>query len=167
MEIHNIEKDRLRYSIQRFDQFYDSVNNKCAVFLGLSTFIVGGLIATYPSFVEKIEATAWVNVFMGLLIGVGILNMLITVRASTPFLSRGKDSLYYYGAISCLKLDQFERQSAGCNEEEELGDLRAQAHQLAIGLEGKFRKLRWSGHLFTLQFLLLIPTVALLLLNLK
>ncbi len=39
-----MEFERLIFCINRYDHYYDSVNNKSNVFLVISTFIVGGLI---------------------------------------------------------------------------------------------------------------------------
>ena len=38
------EKDRLEYTINRFDHYFDSVNNKSAVYIAINTFITGGII---------------------------------------------------------------------------------------------------------------------------
>ena len=39
-----MEKDRLKYTINRFDHYFDSVNNKSAVYIAINTFITGGII---------------------------------------------------------------------------------------------------------------------------
>lgn len=162
-----MEKERLKFCIERFDHYYDSVNNKCAVFLGLSTFIVGGLIAAYPSFLEKVNHNLWVHLFMGALISLGLAIMIIVIQASTPFMSKGTGSLHYFGSISSLDLFTFEQRSSGCQDADELKDLLAQVHQLSHGLTSKFQKLKLAGLLFTIQFYLFIPTLILLLTNLK
>ena len=161
------EKDRLKFTIERYDHYYDSINNKCGVFLALSTFIVGGLIAAYPSFLNKVNANIWVHLSTASLIAIGLGIMILVVRASTPFLMDDKDSLFYFHAVGSQSTGVFSQRSKACSAEEELQDLRIQVHQLASGLTAKFRALRVAGILFTVQFLLFIPALILLITNLK
>jgi len=163
-----MEKERLKFCIGRFDDYYNSINNKSAVFLGLSTFIVGGLVSAYPAIIKLVTCGFFIHALLLSLIGLGVANMIIVIGASTPFLSRGVESLHYFGAISCLKHDVYCNKSSGCcTEEDELRDLRTQVHQLAIGLSGKFGKMRVAGILFTIQFVLFIPLIIIIVCNIK
>lgn len=163
-----MEKERLLFCIDRFDHYYDSVNNKSSVFLGLSTFIVGGLVAGYFALPAIVNCTFWICYLMMLLILIGIIIMIVVVLAATPYSSDGIESLHYFGSISCQKHDDFCAKSAGpVSLDDELLDLRQQVHQLACGLSSKFIKLRWAGNLFTAQFILFIPLLILILTNLK
>jgi hypothetical protein len=163
-----MEKERLKYCIDRFDHYYDSVNNKSSVFLGLSTFIVGGLVAGYFVIDPVVNCGFWVHALMTILIGLGVATMIVVIRAATPFLSKDTDSLHFFGSIGCMDAPDFCVKSARLsNEEDELIDLRNQVHQLARGLRGKFRKLKVAGVLFTIQFFLFIPLFIIILCNLK
>jgi len=163
-----MEKERLKFCIERFDHYYDSVNNKSAVFLGLSTFIVGGLVAAYPSVMNLVNCGAPVHIMMLVVIGLGLAIMIIVVMASTPFLTANTDSIHYFGSISCMTKDQYcNKSSITLTEEDELTDLREQVHQLSCGLTNKFKRLKLAGRLFTLQFYLFIPLVLLIICNLK
>lgn len=163
-----MEKERLKYCIDRFDHYYDSVNNKSSVFLGLSTFIVGGQVAGYFVIDSLVNCGFWAHGLIVLLIGLGVATMIIVVMAATPFLGKKTDSLHYFGAIGCMDSLSFCAKSAAlCTEEDELEDLRIQVHQLAYGLRGKFRKLKTAGLLFTIQFYLFIPLFIIILCNLK
>jgi hypothetical protein len=163
-----MEKERLKYCIDRFDHYYDSVNNKSSVFLGLSTFIVGGLVAGYFVIDPVVNCGFWVHALMIILIGLGVATMIVVIRAATPFLGKDTDSLHFFGSIGCMAASDFCAKSAMlCNEEDELIDLRNQVHQLASGLQGKFRKLKAAGILFTIQFFLFIPLFIIILCNLK
>jgi hypothetical protein len=162
-----MEKERLHFCIQRYDHYYDSVNNKSSVFLGLSTFIVGGLVTGYfvlPSFVNSTFLICWLMVILILL---GIVIMIIVVRAATPFLSRETDSLHYFGFVSSLNHDDFCTKSGNVSDEEELLDLRTQVHQLSSGLSSKFSMLKTAGILFAFQFILFILLFILIIYNLK
>ncbi|QYH40553.1 hypothetical protein GYM62_17755 [Algoriphagus sp. NBT04N3] len=162
-----MEKERLKYCIDRFDAFYDTVNNKSSVFLGLSTFMVGGLIAGYLPIMELIVPTSVFPLLYLSAVGIGLITMIILVFASIPYSGKKSESRYFFGSISSLSADQFYSKSLDCNDEDELIDLRCQVYQLSIGLESKFEKLKWSGWLLTAQFTLLIPIIILILTNLK
>jgi len=163
-----MEKERLRYCIERFDNYYDSVNNKSSVFLGLSTFIVGGLIASYFAITPYVNCGFWTHALMTVLIGLGVSIMIIVIKSTTPFLTKDTDSLHFFGAIASMDGPGFCAKSATpCTDEDELKDLRTQVHQLASGLTGKFKKLKIAGVLFTIQFYLFIPLFFLILCNLK
>ncbi len=163
-----MEKERLKYCIDRFDHYYDSVNNKSSVFLGLSTFIVGGLVAGYFVIAPLVNCGFWVHTLLKVLIGLGVATMIIVILAATPYLGKDTDSLHFFGAIGCMDSTSFCAKSASqCTEEDELNDLRSQVHQLACGLCGKFIKLKDAGILFTIQFCLFVPLFIIILCNLK
>jgi hypothetical protein len=163
-----MEKERLLFCIGRYDHYYDSVNNKSSVFLGLSTFIVGGLIVGFFAIRDFVLCTPWIYLLMIVLILLGIVIMIVVILAATPFISKGTDSLHYFGSIACQTHADFSIKSLGTiSNEDELKDLRAQVHQLACGLSSKFRRLKIAGILFTIQFVLFLPLLMLIIHNLK
>lgn len=162
-----MERERLKYCIGRWDHYYDSVNNKSAVFLGLGTFIVGGLVAAYPAILEKVACNCFIHILMGLLIGIGVAIMIIVIKASIPYLGQDDRSLLYFGTVSSLTEDEFCERSISCTADEDIVDLRKQAHQLSIGLKNKFERLKVAGILFTIQFYLFIPLLLTIIFNLK
>lgn len=163
-----MEKQRLLLCIGRYDHYYDSVNNKSSVFLGLSTFIVGGLTVGFFAIKDFVECTPCIYLLMIALILIGIVIMIIVILAATPFISKDTDSLHYFGSISCQSHEEFCTKSFECiSEEDELKDLRMQVHQLARGLSSKFYRLKTAGVLFTIQFTLFIPLLMLIIHNLK
>lgn len=162
-----MEKERLEFNIQRFDTYYDSVNNKCAVFLALSTFIVGGLATAYSSIINAVDCGLYIHLLLSLVIGIGVVIMLIVIRASTPFLDSKKKSLLYFGSIARMDRENFISKSKASSEQDDLSDLRNQVYDLAAGLRLKFLRLRWAGWLFTGQFILFIPLLIILINNLK
>lgn len=162
-----MEKERLQFCINRFDHYYDSINNKGAVFLGLGTFVLGGLIASYPYLLQNVNCTSWVHISVGLLILLGLINLLIVISASTPHLGNRGSSMFYFASISSLTKESFDEQSASYTAELELTDLRNQARELSLGLNRKFQKLKIAGRLFSVQFILFIPLIILIIKNFK
>lgn len=94
------EEERLRFCIGRFDHYYDSVNNKCAVYLALGTFLVGGLVASYPQLVERFNFGYALYIVMGLILLCGLFSIIIVAWVCIPYLGKGNKSLLYFKSIS-------------------------------------------------------------------
>ncbi len=154
-----MEKERLLLCISRYDHYYDSVNNKSNVLLTLSIFVVGGLVAGYPTLMDKVACNSYLHFLMGALISLGVANLLILTWTSLPFLSKNKTSLFYFGSIANMSVNDFTLKSAARTTDEELADLRLQAHSLATGLQSKFKRLRIAGILLIVQVIFFIPLV--------
>lgn len=163
-----MEKERLKYCIDRFDHYYDSVNNKSSVFLGLSTFIVGGLVAGYFLADQFVDCGFWAHLLMIVLIVLGVVTMIIVVMAATPFFGKDTNSLHFFGSIGCMDINGFcTKSEQTVDDDTQLKDLRHQVHQLACGLQSKFKKLKIAGILFTIQFYLFLPLFIIIIFNLK
>lgn len=161
------EKERLVLCISRFDHYYDSINNKGAVFLGIGTFVVGGLLALFPYLEQKVCFTFWPKFLLIDTILLGLAGIIITILATTPFLVRKVSSQYYFGSIAEMSLLDFGTTSRKFSHNDELDDLRAQVHGLAHGLQSKFQKLRLVALLYVIQFSLFIPLILTLIPNFK
>ena len=160
-----MEKERLEFTINRFDHYYESVNNKANVVLGISTLIVGGLVAFYPTMSKGFDIGFWTYFIYFTMIGVGILIILILIFASIPFLKKSSDSLIYFKAISEMSQLNFVKKSEERTKDEEYLDLRHQTYDLASGLTAKFKKLRVVFILLVIQLIIAIPYIILLITN--
>ena len=162
-----MEKDRLKYTINRFDHYFDSVNNKSAVYIAINTFITGGniVILTQTNIVKDLIILGQVTVWILLL--TGIVNLIILSIASIPFFSTKPKSIYYFGAISKMTQSEFNKTSKNYTEKEELKDLRSQTFVLSQGLTKKFTKLKLAGILLVTQFFMLLLIFMTILINLK
>ena len=162
-----MEKERLKYSMSRFDHYYDSVNNKSAIVLGLSTFIVGALVASCPMLYKYVEVLWSISILYYSCIGLGLSAMLVMIIASIPFLKEDGSSVLFFLSIAKTEYVEFASTSAKLTEDEELDDLRKQNYILARGLTGKFKKLKIACLMITLQFIIFIPLIILIINNLK
>jgi hypothetical protein len=162
-----MEQERLRFSIERFDHYYDSINNKCSVFLTLSTFIVGGLVAGYPWLLEKVDCGICIHLIMAVLLSLGLAIMIVVTFTSIPFLSAPSCSFLFFGDIADRSFQTFADQSKVETDEAAKNDLRGQAHVLATGLTAKFKRLKLVGILMLIQFILFIPLILTIIFNLK
>jgi len=163
-----MEKERLLYNISRFDHYYDSVNNKTAVYIAINSFVVGSLITTYISTIDDILFyTQLFKIITITSVFIGVLTLLILVNASIPYFTKNSKSMYYFGGIGSMVKDEFICCSKELSNKQELKDLRNQVHTLSMGLNKKFMKLKVAGKLLILQFILLVPTLIIIILNNK
>lgn len=157
------EKERLIYTICRFDHYFDSVNNKTAVYIAISTFVLAGNVTALLNILNLFPELGCYKIFQFLLqiglmfngiLGVGTLSFLIV--ASIPFFTQNSNSLYYFGGIGSMDLKKFEDSSKKRNDDDDLKDLRSQVHILSKGLNAKFVKLKIAGILLFIQFTLVL-----------
>lgn len=152
------EYGRLQFTISRLDHYYDSVNNKSAVYLALNTFLTGGIVTIMASSVPFTFPKDLLFVITGfLLIFFGLCSLTILALTSIPFLSGKMQSLYYFGSISSCSSPMFHALSKSRSRKLDLKDLREQTYQLSCGLKSKFNNLRNAGLLLIVQFILLLP----------
>ena len=161
------EYERLKFSIERYDHYYDSINNKLNVYLGLSTFIVSGLIAIYPTLLEKVTCGLVTHLLMITLLSIGLANMIMVIVTSNPYLKGKTGSLLFFADVVAIPENQFSHLSENETDQQALEDMRGQMYRLAEGLNKKFRRLRIAGRLMMIQFLLFVPLVILIIKNIK
>lgn len=162
-----MEKERLKFCIERFDNYFDSINNKSAVFLALGTFIVGGLIASYPWLKLNVNCCFWLYFFLMLSIALGLTSIIIVIIATIPYMSEPSKSMLYFHSICSVDEKSFCKKSSEYTNEEEMSDLRIQVHRLASGLKKKYQRLKIAGMLYAIMFFCLIPLIILIITNLK
>lgn len=157
------EKERLIYSIDRFDHYFDSVNNKTAVYIAISTFILAGNVTAFFNFLKlfpeldcfKIcQLVLQIGLILNSVLGLGTLCFLIL--ASIPFFSKNSNSLFYFGGIGSMDFQEFKKLSQNRTDKDDLKDLRSQVYILSKGLNAKFLKLKISGKLLFVQFALIL-----------
>lgn len=159
--------DHLKFCVERFDHYYDSVNNKSALFLTINTFIVGGLVAIYPSLRNYVDCGACILILLSLILAVGLASIFATLLAGIPFLSKPGKSNLYFGSIAGRERQAFLDDLKTYTSDQQIEDYSAQVHILALGLNRKFEKLQYAGSLIFVEFLLAIPFIILLINNLK
>jgi len=103
-----MEKERLEYTIGRLDHYFDSVNNKTAVYIAINTFITGGVITLITQIKETMAQHFWLLFVVGVILLLGIFSLIILALASIPYISPNTkiDSLYYFGSIGDKKFSK-------------------------------------------------------------
>lgn len=164
--------EHARFIIERFDHYYDAVNAKGSFYIGLNTFIFGGICVGYLGLHTKVIAdnSLWL-LFTGLIV-CNVLSTYFTIMALMPFLKDGEQeqllpSLIYFGGITRYELPYYKEKFNELNDEGMLDELIQQAHCLAKGLDGKYKKLKYAGLLVIAEFILMLPLLFLIIKNLK
>jgi hypothetical protein len=164
--------EHAKFIVERFDHYYDGVNNKGSFYIGLNTFIFGGICVGYLNLHDKTNANFWIWIFfVGLVICNG-LSIFFTIRALMPFLKdthrkTESPSLIYFGGIARHELPYFKEKFNAANADSLLDDLIQQAHCLAIGLDSKYKNLKRASHFVVAQFIVMLPLLFLIIKNLK
>jgi hypothetical protein len=154
-----MEKERLEYTMTRLDHYYDSVNNKTAVYIAINTFITGGTITLLTQIQDLLDKEIWLLIFLAAIIVFGVGSLILLALASMPYLSPKTEieSLYYFASIAEKSSDEFFDLSKEQGKKGDTKDLRTQVYVLSKGLKSKFKKLKWACGLLIIQFVLLAP----------
>lgn len=165
--MNKLENERLIFNVNRFDHYYDTINNKIAVYIAINTFLLGGVLGAYFTINCKIINSEEMFLYLMICITlVGLATIAVLIYASVPFLNYKSSSLYYFGTIAQNTLEEYKEKSKKRNEKEDLSDLREQVYFLSQGLNKKFTILKWTGYSMLFQVIVLV-FVALIIFNNK
>lgn len=162
--------EQSRFIINRFDHYFDSINNKGVFYITINTFLLGALLSQIGLVIKSGNDSWWIYAFVFGLILMNISSTILTILSINPFKGPKCDepsSLIYYNDIACRDVNKFKAEYEIQTEESMNGDFANQVHQLAVGLKKKFDRLRYAGVLLLLQFVLLIPIVVVTILSVK
>lgn len=151
------EKERLYFNINRFDHYFDTINNKLAVYIAINTFILGGLVGTYFTINSKITTyKIGIDFFIISDVLIGLFTIAVLIYASVPFLDYNSSSLYYFGTIAQNTFEEYRKKTKDSDEKKDLKDLREQVYFLSKGLKKKFTILKWTGFSMLFQVIVLV-----------
>lgn len=159
------EKERLNFNVTRFDHYYDTINNKIAVYIGINTFLLGSVLGAYLTINNKIiNCKSELDFLIETFTFIGLITIAVLIYASVPFLNYKSSSLYYFGTIAKNTLEEYKTRSKERDEKGDLKDLREQVYFLSKGLKKKFTILKWTGYSMLFQVIVLV-LVAILIFN--
>jgi hypothetical protein len=156
------KNEHIKFTIERFDHSYDSVNNKGAFYIGLNTFILSGVSAGFLSLYSKLYSDILLSfLFISILI-CNISSIYFTIKAIMPFLKSKTDqnanpSLFYFGDVAKHTLSNYKERITKATIDNITDDLIDQAHCLATGLKAKYSNLKNAGRFVLFQFIIIIP----------
>jgi hypothetical protein len=162
--------EQSRFIINRFDHYFDSINNKGVFYITINTFLLGGLLSQIGLIIKSANDSWWIYTLAFGSILINIASTIFTILAINPFKSAKCDepsSLIYYNDIACKDLSSFKDEYQIQTAEFMNGDFATQVHQLSVGLKTKFNRLRFAGVLLLLEFVSLIPILVITILSVK
>ena len=164
-----------QFLIDRFDHYYDSVNNKGNFLLAFNTFICGTVIVSYKGIIALVSSDScswyWLNILLICLLIFALISIAFILSAIYPYLKSGNKSpnsyhsLIFFGSISSLKEDEFINKFKSQTEDSIKEDLIRQIYQLANGLTEKYNKLKYAGYFIYFELGLLLPIFLILVHN--
>lgn len=160
-----IEKyEHTKFIIERFDHYYDAVNNKGTFYIGLNTFLLGGLFVGFVTLYQQIPKPQYLWIMLISFALCSIVSTVATISAINPFLLSGKKkprnrSLIFFGSIAKYQKENFVDTFLTQDNDRILKDLITQSWFLAKGLNLKYERLKLAGYLLIAQFVLLIPII--------
>ncbi len=156
----NEKMEMLRHTMDRYDHYYDSINNKGNLFLTLNTFLLGGIITGYYSVKDTLAHDIYIGLFVLLALICCLISIGYTLWAIIPYLSKQADSLngsaIYFGNVSNLSFQSFKKMYDDMTDIKAYEDYIQQIHLLAIGLQKKFCRLQRATYLLAGCFLCII-----------
>ena len=156
---HNQKTEHLKFIIQRYDGYYDSINNKGNLYLAICTFTLGSIILGYNTLDEKFHFGVAELLLFILSLAFNAASLFFTILAIRPYLSsvsEAKKSLVYFCDVACTPEKEHSVAWTNINDEDFNVDLCSQTHLLAKGLTDKFKKLRIATSFIALQMMAII-----------
>ncbi len=160
--------EKLKFIVGRYDHYYDSVNNKGNVYLTLNTFLLGGMITGFYSYINSNTVTCSLMILMALTILSNLVSLSTALWAIKPYLNKPSDnengSLMFFGDVAFYHYNLYQKLFEEVDEEKSYNDFVKQTHLLAIGLKNKFMLMKWSTYFLASQIILL-SIIGLIILN--
>jgi hypothetical protein len=161
MEENKSEKiEMLKHTMDRYDHYYDTINNKGNLFLTLNTFLLAGIITGFYSIKETVVHRFDILFFIWLGLIFCLLSIGFTLWAIIPYLNKQTDSVdgsvINFGNVSNISFTSFKKMYEGNTETRRFEDYLQQVYLLALGLQRKFCRLQIATYLLGACFLCII-----------
>lgn len=152
--------EMLKHTMDRYDHYYDSINNKGNLYLTLNTFLLGGIITGYYSVKDALVGDIYSVLFVLLALISCLSSIAYTLWAIIPYLSKQADSIngsaIYFGNVSNLSIQSLKKMYNDMTDADAYEDYVQQVHLLAIGLQNKFCRLQKATYLLAACFLFIV-----------
>lgn len=152
--------EHAKFIIGRFDYYLNIVNTKGTFYVGLNTFLLGGLFTGIMAVYKQIDHPLLLWLLLGGFVLCSLVSIICTIIAINPFLRSGNSSspnrsLVFFGSVN--EFDKAAHASAFVAQDDEAKtqDCISQSWILARGMVPKYKRLSVAGILLIVQFLLL------------
>lgn len=153
-----VEKtDMLKHTMDRYDHYYDSVNNKCSLYLTLTTFLFGGIITGYYTIKDDLICTQSIVVLIWISLSACLISIYYVIRAIIPYVSKHKTgekiSVLNYSCVAGITDTEFKDIYEAMTEKKQMKDYLNQVQLLAKGLQKKFFYLCMASYFLIAVFI--------------
>ncbi|MDV3550501.1 hypothetical protein CMU66_18390 [Elizabethkingia anophelis] len=152
--------ETLKHTMDRYDHYFDSINNKGNLFLTLNTFLLGGMITGYYSIKDTIANQFDIMFFMWIGLVLCLFSLGFTLWAIIPYLNKQADSIngstINFGNVSNISFESFKQMYANVTEQKRYDDYVHQVYLLACGLQKKFCRLKTATYMLGGCFICII-----------
>ena len=152
--------ETLKHSIDRYDHYYDSINNKGNLFLTLNTFLLGGIITGYYSIKTSVDGKFDIMFFVAIALISCFASIFYTLWSIMPYLNKQADSIngsqLSFGNVANVSFTSFKQMYDTILIDKLYEDYLQQTHLLAKGLQTKFCRLRTATYLLGICFACII-----------
>jgi hypothetical protein len=163
----------MKFNIARYDHYYDSVNNKANFWLAFNSFIIGAVLASYSTAKDAVPLAnrAYFAYGVAVFTILSVVACILIMVASSPHLNTRRmaahrtRSLLYFDDVAAMDIVDYRNELDSLDVSRERTDFTAQAHNLALGLERKYRILSYVGKVMIASLLILLYTIYLYLTN--
>ena len=159
--------EHLKFLIERFDHYYDSVNNKGNAILVINTFSIGGIAAFYTALQDDVDWSSGLKAYGIILCLLWAASLFFTSWALMPYRKSPSSSLIFFGGIASLTETAFLNRISAQQDAVLMEDMQRQVYHLAQGLSIKFKYLRWATYLLFASYVALVCASIVLFTNLK
>ena len=147
----SIKLETLKHTIDRYDHYYDTINNTGNLYLTLNTFLLGGIITGYYNIKELLAQRCDVIFFVWVGLLCSLFSIAFTLWAIIPYLNKQSDSVngsvLNFGNVSNISFVSFKKMYEELSAEKKYEDYLQQVYLLSQGLQLKFNRLRTATYL--------------------
>lgn len=154
------KNEKLQYSIDRFDNYYEAINSKGNLYLTINTFILGGMIAGYFTLDSMFNFGIGLLLLFVSALAANLASVLFTLFAIKPYLNDKKEnpdgSVIFFADVADYHSNHFDNIWRQMDDQKWHDDLKTQARLLSFGLKRKFTRLTYATWFIAAQIVAVI-----------
>ena len=143
--------ENLKFILQRYDHYIESVQSKSNLYITLNTFVLTGAITLFAGFKNQLDN--YLTVWLLLIIGISIFSLFYTLLALIPQTKKnGQNSIIFFGDVAEKNhADEYYESIKDMDEESFKKDLAQQIQQVAKIVSKKHIHLRNTNKFLIVQ----------------
>jgi hypothetical protein len=150
------KSENLKFILERYDHYIESVQSKSNLYITLNTLIVTGSIAILTT-TDLLKFNITLLALLIIIVLASIVSIIITLIALIPYLKTSQTkSVIFFNDVSSEKENDYYEKMHLITDENFDKDITKQIHCVAKGLTLKYKKLKWAGLLLIFQFITII-----------